>query len=370
MVSCVSLKLNHKNIKWDGLSSSKVILLSKADVESDINFLEYSLQKGYVGADFIDAHIWKTFIEEIKSLTNQKFVDNVAFCKKIGELFLTLPDSHFDVWFPKHKCYGSQKIKANVGPNYLLNDENKVFKVKNFSKNNTKLLAFKSFPDRDSVKWRGFEEAVNNLKKSKNIVVDLRGNGGGDSSKGLFLARSLLNSSIKHNRRKIIRKNSPEAWVIFRNGILRNKIWEEFQGRSVVYLNKHLNEIDLKIVEAVKNKEQFIVTTFPKLNTKELKFKGNIYVLIDKGCGSSCEHTLEALKFHPNTKTVGQNTSDQIHFGQMGIIRLPKSGIYIRLATQYFELFEEGNFEKKGYSPDIQVPVDHDALNFLFKEIL
>lgn len=48
---------------------------------------------------------------------------------------------------------------------------------------------------------------------------------------------------------------------------------------------------------------------------------------------------------------------------------LPDSGITVNLSTQYFEGFEEGFFELKGYEPDIRVSEGTNTLDYLLKKL-
>ncbi|OUR96705.1 hypothetical protein A9Q84_10200 [Halobacteriovorax marinus] len=371
ITSCsTTTSLTYKNLQWDGSSSARIVPWQKMDIKADIALLKYALDKAYVGSDFINNETWSTFSEKIDLAKNMKFEDNVEFCKYLGRQFLELPDGHFDIWFPGHSCYLPNKSKPNVGSNYGYKLKKEIFVFKEFSSKKAALLSIKRFPHHEDKKWNGFTESLSNLKKSNNIIIDLRGNGGGDSRRGLELARSLVNSTIEHNRKKIIRKNTPESWTIFRNGVLRSRIWKQSQKLPVQHLDDYIKSIDEDREISLSSSEKFLIYEHKKPSLTKLNFNGNIYVIIDRKCGSSCEHTLEALKFHPNTKSIGQNTSGAIHYGQMGVIRLPSSGIYLKLATQYFELFDDGFYEKTGYSPDISVPAGSDALSFLLDNII
>lgn len=287
----------------------------------------------------------------------------------MGKEFLSLPDGHFNIWFPGNSCYSPSKIKANVGSNYISNFKDAIYKTKTYSSKQTILIAISHFPHYEDRGWDGFSKTLKKLKKYQNIIIDLRGNSGGDSRRGLDLARFLLNPTIEHNKKEIVRKNTPEAWTIFRNGILRKKIWKDANNLSTNHLDEYLKEIDENRKKSLTSNKIFLNRRFKSPSLEKINFEGNIYVLTDKECGSSCEHTIEALKFHPMTKVVGQNTSGAVHYGQIGIIRLPSSGVYIQLATQYFKLFEEGYFDKIGYTPDIIVPAGKDALPFILKKI-
>ncbi|MFC1482236.1 S41 family peptidase [Myxococcota bacterium] len=90
-----------------------------------------------------------------------------------------------------------------------------------------------------------------------------------------------------------------------------------------------------------------------------------ILVLVNRGCASSCESTLESLVRHPRVVTVGQNTGGYVSFGNNGCILLRHSQIMVQLATDYWRRASKAFEEKVGYRPDVVLPVETDALQYL-----
>ncbi|MBK9322895.1 MAG: hypothetical protein IPM97_08125 [Bdellovibrionaceae bacterium] len=65
------------------------------------------------------------------------------------------------------------------------------------------------------------------------------------------------------------------------------------------------NELDQELAAAKSGKYPPIeIKEFPKTTPilKTPTYDKNIFVIIDNGCGSSCESTLDALRVHPRVK--------------------------------------------------------------------
>ena len=62
-----------------------------------------------------------------------------------------------------------------------------------------------------------------------------------------------------------------------------------------------------------------------------------IYLLVDRGCASSCESTLEAFEAHPYAVTTGENSGGYIHFGNLGSAVLLHSKVVVQMATDFWK---------------------------------
>jgi C-terminal processing protease CtpA/Prc len=90
--------------------------------------------------------------------------------------------------------------------------------------------------------------------------------------------------------------------------------------------------------------------------------EGPVAVLVDAACGSSCENAVHLFR-KVGATIVGENTAGAIHFGQAGRLVLPNSKTVIVVATQYVR-YDDGSFlEKVGFSPDVPVAPETDAMD-------
>ncbi|MBK9322903.1 MAG: hypothetical protein IPM97_08165 [Bdellovibrionaceae bacterium] len=76
-----------------------------------------------------------------------------------------------------------------------------------------------------------------------------------------------------------------------------------------------------------------------------------MFVIIDNGCGSSCESTLDALRVHPRVKVVGQNSKGKHAYGNVFPLTLPKSGLDVILASHHWQFVDNKNIENWGIPP-------------------
>jgi hypothetical protein len=339
--------------------------------ENDIDFLIHNLRHAYVGADFLSKNEFEKALKRLDSLKKQPIQTSRDLCHKVGSVLDRLVDGHLNIKHTGEYCTKKIDHNGNVGRNiipeshlmaFYLNQINHVKKIS--------VIAMTQFPSPRDGQWNGIKSAIFKSMKSDVIIFDLRGNSGGNSTMSKNIARWLINDTVTHNKKKIFRLNTVEAWEAFRNNTQAIEQRLKKRGRDTSYLEQEYKFI-LDSIEKIKKTEsqRYIVTTFIKPTVSRTNYNGQIYVLTDRQCGSSCEHTVELLKFHPNAKTVGENTAGLIHFGQMGAITLPKSKLVVTLSTQYFEGFRPGFFELTGYPPDIRVPKGKDALDYLLEKL-
>jgi hypothetical protein len=349
LTSCGTVNLNNKN---------------------DIEFLVYNLKNGHAGADFLERDQFLNVLKKLEKINTKISTDRL--CEQIASTLDELADGHISVWTKDGYCLKKKKMIGNVGRNDgEAHSPNAIYsyrKIKN--KKTIAILSIRKFPFAKDPKWNGIKTAIKTVMKSDIIIVDLRGNSGGSSDIAKRIARWLINDSIIHNKKRIYRRNTLESWNAYRNNINDIKERVSKEGRDTSYFVEDFQYIDLAIEKLKEsNSPQYLIYDFKAPEVSKVNFKGKIYILVDRLCGSSCEHMIELLRFHPTTKLVGENSAGLIHFGQMGVITLPKSAIKVSFSTQFFEGFQEGFYEKMGYPPDFATPKGEDALDFLLRNL-
>lgn len=178
-----------------------------------------------------------------------------------------------------------------------------------------------------------------------NLVIDLRGNGGGDDE----LAKALTNSLFTENQ-KVPSTERVQVKSLFQSA-----------GFCIsLYLAGHDSAMDFcnQVKEAMFGKN--VSETLPyTLEHYRQSFQGErkdpyhsqIVLLIDSGCASSCETIVEKISLHPNARLVGQNTMGALHFSNPVTFMLPNSGIIAKVPT-LFHIYENDAPEGVGYMPD------------------
>ncbi|NJL24411.1 MAG: hypothetical protein HC902_04070, partial [Calothrix sp. SM1_5_4] len=99
------------------------------------------------------------------------------------------------------------------------------------------------------------------------------------------------------------------------------------------------------------------------------RFSAKLYVLIDRGCGSACEITLQLLEALPGRVLVGENSRGAVEYGDRGRLLLPHSRVHVALATAAVRYRDGRAVEGRGYAPDLRVAKGGDALAAALAEI-
>ncbi len=92
-----------------------------------------------------------------------------------------------------------------------------------------------------------------------------------------------------------------------------------------------------------------------------------VNVLIDRGCGSTCELVVESLEKLPFVHMVGERTTGVVQFGFVGWLYLTRSHLIVHVPTQGTTYQDHRQVEKVGYAPQHQVPQGEDAMDFTLK---
>ncbi|MBC7541075.1 MAG: hypothetical protein H7281_19820 [Bacteriovorax sp.] len=356
--------------------------LNSTEINQDLDFLIYSLDRGYSGSLKLPQQEYKILRQEINSLRNLKTVEQLG--NSLAKSFVKVSDNHLGVYFKKldntginfKESFIERPQKNLIGPN-LAGDE--IWKVdsKSVDHQRISLIGITQFPNPNSELWNGFEEAIRKtLKPNDTIILDLRGNIGGDDSKGGWLANYLDGSQVELPYADPFDMNTKESFKVMANAVtIFKKNDQELEHSELDWINK-LNGFAERAENGEKvdiRKEHAIETTEKELKTELLNYKyqhkGNIYILMDRRCGSSGESTIDFFENIPRVKKIGQNTAGYVHFGNNGFVMLPHSSIIVQLATS-FNTYKDGRFiEKIGIKPDIFIESGKDALDVLLKNI-
>ncbi len=170
----------------------------------------------------------------------------------------------------------------------------------------TSILTMRTFyyDGEDLTKYRQLlEKSFKEIKKKgiKNLIIDLRGNGGGQSFNGAYLLRYL----------------SSEIFTYF-------------------IRNNYANEDE-----------------FNPMNPFENSFDGHTYILQDAGCGSTTGHFLSLVKYNNLATLIGEESGGTYSCNDYSLnLDLKNTGVSTRIARSTFTTTAKNLPKGKGILPD------------------
>lgn len=374
--SCTTKKVNYKDMELpESVKPGYQVpeQISKEQWETDKAILLLNLKKGYAGRFNLKKEILKTAYDEIEKIEGPILTQNL--CEKISTIFSNIPDNHLRV-YRKGKSCRQKKKKYNLIGISLAKKRGKVWVVEKHKRKGKDILyiSISGFPSHKDPVWKGFLEKIKKLHKSSDLIVfDMRNNGGGDDSTGYMLSAYLHKiedyTKIPTPYSKQITSQTPETQTLKINAAevgLRfekapNNLLKEWKDESTNILNQVLsgNTDDIKISED---------DPLPK-GWSFSGYRTPIYILMDNGCGSSCESSIDAFEYNPHVTKVGRNTAGTLHFGNIASVYLKNSLLLIQTPT-HANFYRDSRFiEKVGITPDVEVPIGTDAYEFMLKTL-
>ncbi|HEX8332871.1 MAG TPA: S41 family peptidase [Segetibacter sp.] len=171
-------------------------------------------------------------------------------------------------------------------------------------------------------------------KPYQNLIIDLRGNGGGTLDAAVVLARYLTNNSV-------------DAGIyLTRKWYLQNK---ELPTTAQIASIPYLTDMTYKGIQKMFEKEAAFRMVVPPHQDKI--FKGQIYLLTDKQTGSATEPFVYELKKLPNATVVGERTAGAMLSGA----RFPINDQYnLFLPISDFITADGNRIDKVGVAPDVE----------------
>lgn len=344
--------------------------LSKKDAQEDLRLLKYTFQRGYGGRKHLPLGSFDQLISKINQI-DAKLVSDITtekFCINIDEALREVPDHHLMVANNRRCGTTDKETPGTVGHNLNTRlDRPWNLTYRQIGRRKIPILSISALPSYEDAVWEGFLDQVKAIKASSAaaLVIDLRGNGGGDDTTGQMLADALYGAVTPSPVQEIMKSETAETFALSAGNYFLKAIKLRNTGKPVP---KHIqSRIDKWIGEFQRARLSHISeerSESPRQgeaydSTKA--FDRPIYLLIDRHCASSCESTLEYFEAFPKAITVGENTGGFIHVGNMGMLWLPHSHLVIQMATDYWKYRDNRYLEKIGYSPKLPCP-GKDAL--------
>jgi len=326
-----------------GLSVDVNKQITANQVKKDVAILARLLINVYCGWPFHKEIVKRKVLKKLLSIYhNAHDMTGTDLFNELKGVVAVIPDRHICLQFYKYHagCDSGRKNK-NVGKN-LAAANTLVTEIK---PGNVAVIAFHRMYRDDWVakQLSAFKEP---LDKSSALIVDLRGNGGGNSRYSDELAKYLYGGAIRSAKKTFVR-NNPDSARFLPMARPDGAWWDKVKGDT----------------DPLPCGEEPLVS----FNT-EKGYDKPIYILTDWRTGSSSEMFLLRMVHHPRVKVVGDNSAGMEVYGNVGWADLPSSNIIVGLGMNYREL-EFDNFETKGYKPDILCKDGQDAFEVALADL-
>lgn len=346
--------------------------LTSDQVQQDITYLLYVLNSGYGGRKYISPDAMKSALIKIEKIHGS--ITPTQFRDQIDDALLTIPDNHLKARLGgKHSTQRIEAFKPiDIGKNASHADKSAWdVRIDSFKSKRILYISITAFPSSEDTIWNGFIEKVKELLiQSDFAIIDLRGNGGGDDTFGYKLAEVFFGGMFDHPIRTQYISQTPETIALAVNSLRFQQLQLRIKNEPVPDYYAKLEKEQMNRFHLALNGQLAteMITVEPVGNFKfnpKTGYNKPAYILIDRGCASSCESTTDAFETNPMVKRVGINSLGMIHFGDIGALILPNSKIHVQVPTKHNEYFDKRFIEKTGIHPDIEVPIGEDAYNFI-----
>lgn len=211
-----------------------------------------------------------------------------------------------------------------------------------------------------------FVESGSKLKNEKVFIIDLRGNGGGSDIWCNFWYKNYIGASPKTGKSSM--KRYSKLYLYAQKDIQALDIEPLLEKYDMPRLNEEVKKYYGPKTEALRNKA-YDTWEVEVDDSKWVDNENIIFVLMDKGVGSSSEIFIEQLRTLDNVVFVGTNTGGFHDVSDEQKIYLPNSNLYVYLGigldmNKYPPYFIDG----VGFEPDIWLD-NEDMLERVIKLI-
>lgn len=207
--------------------------------------------------------------------------------------------------------------------------DNDVVSTKILDKNKTAYIKVASMAVDDQSYYSKLYDFYEEIKDYPNLIIDIRGNGGGSD---LFWERNIITLLEKSNL-------TSRCYMLFRNG----KYIKPFIEQKVKLASGQFNILPIKdmpysnkLADEFKNDFTSFISidySFKQINT--IGFKGKVYLLVDRNVYSAAEGFAIFAKDTKFATLIGTTTGgDGVGFDP-AIARLPNSGLLFSFPMSY-----------------------------------
>jgi hypothetical protein len=325
----LNFKIDEKTVSWAG------IILRSSIQAPKVQFIDHTFSYTglKVGDELITCdgkspeEIFRTNILPVKGIKGLA----ASYRKLIPFLFVDDASvgskSFSSCMFSNHSIQKQIKMQYKNQSRYLVGEKlneksgpmNHSFGISKIG-SSTAWISFPSFGASDEKGLKKLKQTITDakkLRKLKNIIIDLRGNSGGNSQWGDDLLASIYSNEFFIPIKTKLPEDSNIEYRVSKDNL-------EYVGKMLTFLKsqvgeeseitKTINSVQIRMTKALLNKQNF-VKEGEKLPTDISKqamppqFKGQLLLLTDYKCFSSCLLFMdEVISLIPNAVHVGLET--------------------------------------------------------------
>jgi hypothetical protein len=199
------------------------------------------------------------------------------------------------------------------------------------------------------------------LLQAKNLIIDLRGNSGGDGSTSNELLQLIYTNPIVYPSSQI--RSSPELIGIMNHDLEK---MEENDPRSRYLISQK------KLLEQLKSNPGKLIRTGDSVVRRldsVYSYPERVAILTDKGSASASEYFVFESKQSKKVTRFGSNTAGAMDYGNVREVKLSCNRFTIRAATSRNGWIDRFGFriDNTGFQPDVRIPAGEDWIQFVSK---
>lgn len=226
---------------------------------------------------------------------------------------------------------------------------------------NVAYLRVKHFEGRPKTFKQRFNEAFKTIKASgaDQLILDLRGHGGGDSRVGDELARYFADEPFRQ-----FAYSEWKATPLFKESFKKLYLPRAFHW--AIPLIKGINPHTKAIYSAEDNTNARVEHPLVKPYGKNRAFNGEVTLLMDNNTFSAGTCFAAMFKDYAMGSIVGQESGNLANFHADGLMRLPllDNTLVLQISNSYL-VRPNGNEAAVAVQPDVKLEVGTDALEFV-----
>ena len=320
-------------------------LQSKQSTENKLDYKTFypkiiSVTKNNIySEDALTTESWKEFDKKLKELC-EKANDDIEFYVGFNILSQDLEFSHYNLL--KQKADKNRTVKNNSDNK----TKNNTLKDVEFSEKNkeTAYLKIKNFSSTQAELAKTLPVIISN--DYKNLIIDLRNNGGGGVEAAFELAEHLVDQKS-------------EVGYFLSNDI----DYKGFNKEKFDALDKMKPKTTIEFIEYLQ-KEKGAKMVFYNSKNKDT-FKGKIYFLVNNNTASTCEPIVYLFKDKYDATIIGKKTAGDMMSATLFDVQKDYK-LFLPIADFY--TYDGYRIEGKGVLPDIETESD-EALSRAIKII-